>query len=124
MTAKEMEDLLAVTEQLRTVTRERDEALKLAYIGEHRFPDLTWKARCAEVEQERDGLRVACEQEMESVHARLLALLQRAEEAERKIRAKEATMASLRVWMTEYPNDKYTGTWWVQELDRLLAREK
>jgi hypothetical protein len=28
--------------------RERDEALALAYIGEHRFPDLTWKSRAEE----------------------------------------------------------------------------
>jgi hypothetical protein len=44
--------------------RERDEALSLACIGEHRYPDLTWKVRCAEVfeslrrtERERDELR-------------------------------------------------------------------
>jgi hypothetical protein len=29
---------------------------KLAYIGEHHFPDLTWKARCAEINA--DLLRV------------------------------------------------------------------
>ena len=50
--------------ELENVTKERDEALCLAYIGEHRFPDLSWKARCEEVvqdlrraERERDQLR-------------------------------------------------------------------
>ncbi len=32
------------------------EAEKLAYIGEHRFPDLTWKARCEEMQAERDQM--------------------------------------------------------------------
>jgi len=32
--------------------KERDAALRLAYIGEHRFPDLSWKARCEEVVQD------------------------------------------------------------------------
>jgi molecular chaperone GrpE (heat shock protein) len=31
---------------------ERDEALRLAYIGEHHFPDLSWKARCEEIVQD------------------------------------------------------------------------
>lgn len=43
---------------------ERDAALALAYIGDHRFPDLTWKSRCEEehtravgLEKERDEAR-------------------------------------------------------------------
>lgn len=37
-------------EQVSALTRERDEAQCLAYIGDHRFPDLTWRARCEELQ--------------------------------------------------------------------------
>ena len=39
--------------------RERDAAQELAYIGDHRFPDLTWKARCDEASM--DLRRAECE---------------------------------------------------------------
>ena len=29
-------------------------------------------------------------------------------------------IATLRAWMAEYQNDKYTGTWWLAEFDRIL----
>lgn len=35
-------------EAVKRIQSEREDALNLAYIGEHRFPDLTWKARCEE----------------------------------------------------------------------------
>lgn len=38
---------------------DRDSLLELAYIGEHRFPDLTWRARCEEAVRD---LRAAREQ--------------------------------------------------------------
>lgn len=38
----------AARAEVERMQRERDEALRLAYIGEHRFPDLTWKARAEE----------------------------------------------------------------------------
>ncbi len=41
--------------KVKKLTTERDEAEKLAYIGDHHFPDLTWKFRheetCAEVKR-------------------------------------------------------------------------
>lgn len=44
--------------QFKTLIRERDEALDLAYIGEHHFPDNLWKTRCLEVEANRAQLRI------------------------------------------------------------------
>lgn len=32
-----------------------------------------------------------------------------------------ASLSRLRAWMAEYPNDKYTGTWWLAELDRIVT---
>ncbi len=29
----------------------------------------------------------------------------------------------LRAWVNEYPNDRYTGQFWAQELERLLREE-
>lgn len=43
--------------EIQRLTRERDEARKLAYIGEHHFPDLTWKVRCAEAAADIASLR-------------------------------------------------------------------
>lgn len=34
---------------LRAMLKEREELLRLAYIGEHYFPDLSWKTRCEEL---------------------------------------------------------------------------
>lgn len=58
---------LEVVDRLRRAERERDELLKLAYLGEHRFPDLTFKARLEELvpklrkaERERDEARKTC----------------------------------------------------------------
>ncbi len=50
------------------------ELKKLAYIGEHHFPDLTWKARCAEA-----GAKV---REMEAVYNAALELLRANEETD------------------------------------------
>lgn len=33
----------------------------------------------------------------------------------------EAVVVTLREWMAEYPGDKYTGAWWLAELDRIAA---
>ena len=35
------------------------------------------------------------------------------------IRELATTIATLRAWMAEYPNDKYTGAWWLAEFDRI-----
>jgi len=34
---------------LRAMVTEREELLRLAYIGEHYFPDMSWKTRCEEL---------------------------------------------------------------------------
>lgn len=34
---------------LRALLKEREELLRLAYIGEHYFPDQSWKTRCEEL---------------------------------------------------------------------------
>jgi hypothetical protein len=36
-----------------------------------------------------------------------------------RVRELEAQLATLRAWMGEYPNDKYTGAWWLSELARI-----
>jgi hypothetical protein len=33
---------------------------------------------------------------------------------------REQAIQTLREWMAQYPDDKYTGRWWAGELDRLL----
>jgi len=33
-------------------------------------------------------------------------------------------LTALRLWMGEYPTDKYTGEWWQRELDRLTSAGK
>jgi hypothetical protein len=33
------------------------------------------------------------------------------------------TIDTLRRWMGEYQDDKYTGRWWLQELQRILKAE-
>lgn len=62
----------AALERAMQAEAERDAALALAYIGEHRFPDLTWKARAEELvsdlrkaEAERDALAAAEQRERE-----------------------------------------------------------
>lgn len=50
-------DLAAVIARAKKAEAERDEALALAYIGEHRFPDATWKARCEETAANLRALR-------------------------------------------------------------------
>jgi chromosome segregation ATPase len=49
----------ALEEDVARLTRERDEALDLAYISDHRFPDLTWKARCEEAVADLRSARAA-----------------------------------------------------------------
>jgi hypothetical protein len=34
----------------------------------------------------------------------------------REVQRHRETLATLRAWMAEYPNDKYTGAWWLAEL--------
>lgn len=46
----------------------------LAYIGEHHFPDLTWKARCLEAEEQLRALRSATTPSVE-IDPRMLALI-------------------------------------------------
>jgi hypothetical protein len=50
--------------EVHEIKRELDDALRLAYVGEHRFPDLTWRsiaedehARAQKAERERDEAR-------------------------------------------------------------------
>ena len=40
-----------------------------------------------------------------------------------EVLAGRAVLATLRKWMAEYPNDKYTGAWWLAELDRIMAAD-
>lgn len=46
----------ALAKRVAELESERDAALKLAYIGDHQHPDLTWKSRCEEVIAERDAI--------------------------------------------------------------------
>jgi transposase len=48
----------------------------------------------------------------------LVSLGQQLQAAKDRIATLEAQAAMLRAWMAEYPHDKYTGTWWLAELDR------
>jgi hypothetical protein len=48
---------------------------------------------------------VACCAEREALRARVVAL--------------EAQLATLRAWMAECPDDKYTVAWWLSELERM-----
>jgi hypothetical protein len=34
----------------------------------------------------------------------------------------DAQASTLRAWMAEYPNDKYTGAWWLAEFDRITGK--
>ena len=36
-----------------------------------------------------------------------------------RVRELEARLATLRAWMGEYPDDKYSGAWWLSELARI-----
>ena len=49
----------AMFEKNQRLTAEVERLTKLAYIGEHHFPDLTWKARCEEAAAEVERLRGA-----------------------------------------------------------------
>lgn len=55
----------------------------------------------------------------ETLHA--VAIKERNYERHRALAA-EQVIAQLRAWMAEYPDDKYTGTWWLAELDRILGK--
>lgn len=48
------------------------------------------------------------------------ALAQQREELARH----ERILANLRQWMSENQGDKYTGQWWLTELDRILAHHQ
>ncbi len=46
-------------ERAEAAEKQVEELQKLAYLGEHHFPDLTYKARLAESRREVEGLRAA-----------------------------------------------------------------
>lgn len=56
---------------LERMTKERDEALRLAYIGEHYFEDLSWKAQHGllfeDLAKMREALRAAEKRELEAL---------------------------------------------------------
>ena len=71
--ATEIAPTLAPSAALRARVAELE---KLAYIGEHHFPDLTWKARCeeaakrvSELEADREHWRGVAQQTSDSYHA-------------------------------------------------------
>ena len=43
---------------------------------------------------------------------------------EKEVAYLQRQISTLRAWMAEYPNDKYTGAWWLAEFDRMTAQEK
>ncbi len=43
--------------EVRELRAENEELKKLAYVGEHHFPDLTWKARCDELRAENEEIK-------------------------------------------------------------------
>lgn len=63
------EALAAEREARERAERERDEALRLAYIGEHRFPDLTWKHVADRLARQVEGLRADLRSADETVSA-------------------------------------------------------
>jgi hypothetical protein len=54
----------------------------------------------------------------------IAAVRARADRAEGQRDALRAEQRVLRSWMNEYPSDKYTGTWWLAEWDRLIQRHR
>lgn len=43
--------------------------------------------------------------------------------AEHRAEAAESRVTKLRQWMAEYPQDKYTGAWWLSEFDRICQEQ-
>jgi chromosome segregation ATPase len=80
--------------------------------------DAFTQALLAELDAEKDKVKAQAE--------RIAALERDAEQcihpAEGEAVRLREQIATLRRWMAEYPNDKYTGAWWLAEFDRIAGK--
>jgi hypothetical protein len=60
----------------------------------------------------------------DAIEAGTQALVARLAAQAERIAALEVQAATLRAWMAEYHNDKYTGAWWLAEFDRICIAGK
>lgn len=83
-----------------------------------------WKVRAQVAEQELTDIqaawKAAADQAKDYIekHGQERIARKAAEQESARLRAQIDT---LRSWMSEYPNDKYTGAWWLAEFDRIAA---
>lgn len=71
-------------------------------------------------EEHYDEWKTATQQQIDEFEKLFVPAVERLQQAEAERDALKARVAKLREWMAEYPNDRYTGAWWLAEFDRII----